>query len=134
MSLISVDRDKQLRDFGLLFSLVAALISILLLWKGSGSWVFSALFSGVFLILGLFAPGILSPLEKIWMKFGQIMSGVMTKLIVGITYFLVLTPIAFLMKLFGKRPLQLSPDKDATSYWKAVDQGNCPGSRPYSPF
>lgn len=133
MSLIKVDRNKQLRDFGLLFSLVGTLLAAFLLWKQRPTWVYFVGMAAVFLILGLFAPKALEPLEKLWMKFGMVMSSIMTKFIVGLSFYLILTPIALIMRALGKMPLKLYPDPDATTYWIRIEKDG-PGSRYYSPF
>jgi hypothetical protein len=133
MSLIKVDRNKQLRDFGLVFALAGAILAAVLLWKQRPTWVYCVGFSAVFLLLGLFAPKVLEPLEKLWMKFGLFMSNIMTKIVVGILFYAVVTPLGLLMRVLGKRPLKLYPDPSATTYWIPVEKDG-PGTRHYSPF
>jgi len=65
---------------------------------------------------GAIAPMSLNPLYKVWMRFGLVMSRITTPLILGIVFFLVFTPIALAMRLFGRDRLSLIPDKDTDTY------------------
>ncbi len=67
--------------------------------------------------VGLAAPIILWPLQKIWMMVAVILGWVMTRIILSILFYLVITPISLLGRLFGKRFLDLKIDRSATSYW-----------------
>ncbi len=87
-------------------------------WRGNLTLatVFGAL-GGTLGVLGVAVPGKLGPLNAAWMGLALLISKVTTPIFMGIVYFVVLTPIAMLMRLFGKVPLRVPAG--ATTYWKA---------------
>ena len=104
------------KSFGIVFFVVFLIISLFPLLKGE-KIIFSLLIiSIVFLILGLLNSKILFPINKLWFKFGIILSSIISPIIMGIIYFLILTPIGLLMRLFGKDILNLKWNKKNT-YW-----------------
>ena len=70
----------------------------------------------IFLILGILNSPILSPLNKIWFKFGIFLGKIVSPLIMGIIFFLIVTPIAILMRLLRKDLLNLKYNNNE-SYW-----------------
>jgi hypothetical protein len=105
------------RNFGLVFFIVFILIAIYPLTKGGELKLLSLLISFIFLILGILNSKLLSPLNKIWFKFGLFLGKIVSPLIMGIIFFMVVTPIAILMKLLKKDLLDLRYNKEKT-YWK----------------
>jgi hypothetical protein len=71
----------------------------------------------VLLLLGVVAPSRLSRLNKLWFTVGAALATMLNPVILAILFFLVVTPMAFLMRIVGKRPLHLAPDRTASSYW-----------------
>ena len=71
----------------------------------------------VLLAFGIIAPARLSALNRFWLKIGAAIAAVVNPVILAILFFLVVTPMAFVMRLAGKRPLRLAPDRTAASYW-----------------
>ena len=69
------------------------------------------------LLLGIFAPSRLSLLNRIWLKLGAVIAKVVNPIVVALLFFVVVSPMAFAMRIFGKRPLRLAPDHAASSYW-----------------
>lgn len=115
----NIKEDKTtLRKFGLTVGTVIFLIGIVLYLTGkSSSVVFGGV--GVLLILfGLILPNILKPLNKIWMILALIMGWFMSRVILTILFYFVLTPIGITAKIFGKKFLNLKIDKEVKSYWK----------------
>ncbi len=111
---------RQLRKFALAMAVPLALIGGLLLWRQSSYYWCFFLASGLFLCPGLLVPALLLPLHKAWMSLAIIMGFVMTRLILLILFFLVLTPIALLLRLLRKDLLDLKFDRNsARSYWLA---------------
>ena len=104
------------RSFGIVFFVVFLLITIYPLTHGGDIRIWSAIISVVFLVLGLLNSSILSPLNKIWFKFGIFLGKIISPLIMGIIFFLVVTPIGIIMRLFGKDVLNLKYNKNQ-SYW-----------------
>ncbi len=104
------------RSFGIVFSLVFLLIALYPLINNKDIRLWSLVISLIFLALGLIKSKILSPLNKIWFKFGIILGLVVSPVIMGIIFFLVVTPIGFIMRLLGKDILNLNYQNDK-SYW-----------------
>ena len=104
------------RSFGIVFSLVFLLIALYPLINNKDIRLWSLVISLIFLALGLIKSKILSPLNKIWFKFGIILGLVVSPVIMGIIFFLVVTPIGFIMRLLGKDILNLKYQNDK-SYW-----------------
>jgi hypothetical protein len=69
------------------------------------------------LLLGIFAPSRLSALNRVWLKVGAAIAKVVNPIVLALLFFLVVTPMAFVMRIFGKRPLRLATDRAASSYW-----------------
>ena len=104
------------RSFGIVFFIVFLLIATYPLLKGNDVRVWSLLISFGFLILGLINSKILSPLNKLWFKFGLLLGRFISPLIMGIIFFVVVTPIAIIMRLLKKDLLNLKYNKKET-YW-----------------
>ena len=104
------------RSFGIVFFVVFLLIALYPFTFGGEIRLWSLIISLIFLILGLFNSTILSPLNKIWFKFGLFLGKIVSPLIMGIIFFLVVTPIGFTMRLLGKDVLNLKYNKNK-SYW-----------------
>ena len=105
------------RSFGIVFFVVFLLIALYPLSKQVEIRVWSLIISLIFLFLGLLNSKILSPLNKIWFKFGIILGKIISPLVMGIIFFLVVTPIGLLMRLFKKDVLSLKIDKNSQTYW-----------------
>ena len=126
-------RLKQVRDFGLLMTLVFTLITGALLWKGRSTSVYPLSVAGVFLLFSIFAPMALSPLERAWMAFAEKLSVVMTFLIVSIIFVFAVTPMGLFLKLLRKDLLSLRIEPERDSYWEPVEVDG-PGTRYYTPY
>ena len=115
------------RSFGIVFAVVFAIIGLFPLIGGSSVRWWSLIVAGVFLALAFSVPKLLSPLNRLWMRFGLLLHRIVNPLVMALLFFLVVTPIALLMRLFGKRPLHLETEPDAESYWIPRDP---PGPEP----
>ena len=104
------------RSFGIVFFIVFLLISIYPLLNDDHLRIWSLIISIVFLILGLLNSKILFPLNKIWFKFGILLGKIISPLIMGLIFFVVVTPIGLLMRLFNKDLINLKFNK-SKSYW-----------------
>jgi large-conductance mechanosensitive channel len=71
----------------------------------------------VLLLLGIIEPSRLSTLNKFWLKIGAAIGKAINSVILAILFFLVVTPIALVLRMVGKRPLRLAPDRTAATYW-----------------
>ena len=104
------------RSFGIVFFVVFLLVALYPLIHAEEIRLWSLIISIIFLILGLLNSKILGPLNKIWFKFGILLGKIVSPLIMGIIFFLVVTPIGFIMRLLGKDVLNLKYNKNK-SYW-----------------
>ena len=104
------------RSFGIVFFIVFLLIGTYPLLNNDHVRIWSLIISIVFLILGLLNSKILFPLNKIWFKFGILLGKIISPLIMGLIFFVVVTPIGLLMRLFNKDLLNLKFNK-SKSYW-----------------
>ena len=104
------------RSFGIVFFVVFLLIALYPLLNSGEIRIWSVLISLIFLVLGLFNSKILSPLNKLWFKFGILIGKIISPIIMGIIFFLVVTPIGLLMRLLGKDLINLKYNNNK-SYW-----------------
>ena len=104
------------RSFGVVFFIVFLLIGLYPILKGNDLRIWSLIISFIFLALGLINSKILTPLNKIWFKFGLLLGRFISPLIMGIIFFVVVTPIAIIMRLLKKDLLNLKYNKKET-YW-----------------
>lgn len=113
---------KKLREFGLFVGGILAVIGGLLLWRSRPAYIWFLSIATALMILGATAPVILKPLYRIWMGFALIMGFIMSHVLLGILFFLIVTPISFIAKLMKNELLDTAfPDKKNT-YWRARKQ------------
>ena len=104
------------RSFGVVFFIVFLLIALYPLLKDNDLRIWSLVISFIFLILGLINSKILTPLNRLWFKFGLLLGKFISPLIMGIIFFVVVTPIGIIMRLLKKDLLNLKFNKKET-YW-----------------
>ena len=104
------------RSFGIVFFVFFLIISIYPLIKNGDIRIWSLIISIIFLFLGLTNSKILTPLNKIWFKFGVLLGNIVSPIVMGLVFFFVVTPTGLLMRLFGKDILNLKKNKN-NSYW-----------------
>jgi|TARA_B100000780_G_C20892567_1_gene355220 hypothetical protein len=104
------------RSFGIVFFLVFLIFSIYPVSKSENIIVWSLILSIIFLILGLFNSSILTPFNKLWFKFGIFLGKIVSPIVMGLVFFLVVTPTGLLLRFFGKDILNLKKNKKNT-YW-----------------
>ena len=105
------------RGFGFVFAGFFTLVSALSWWRGHTGWHWTLPLAAVFVVVALVYPRVLAPLNKLWLKFGLLLYKVMNPLILGLLFFVTITPIGVFMRLFGKDFLRLRLDRAAKSYW-----------------
>ena len=108
---------RELRRFGVVVGMVFGLLGGLLTWRGKDFGVYFLAVFAVLLLLGLALPKVLRPLHKAWMTLAMVMGWFMTRVILHLLFYLVVTPTALLGRLFGKQFLDLRFDGKADSYW-----------------
>ena len=105
------------RSFGIVFFIVFVLIAIYPLINQGEVRIWSLIISFLFLFFGLLNSKILTPLNKLWFRFGLFLGKIISPLIMAVIFFLVVTPIGLLMRLFRKDVLNLKLNKKKSSYW-----------------
>lgn len=106
------------RAFGLVFAGVFSIVGVTLMYGGRGrAHLWFLLAGALFLLAALLAPAILAPLNKIWTRFGMLLHAIVSPIVLGSIFFLVVMPIGLAMRLFGKNPLPLRFDQGAKTYW-----------------
>ena len=105
------------KSFFLLFFVVFLIIGLWPLKNGDNLNVYFVAISGIFLILGLINSKLLSPLNKIWIKLGEVLGIIIAPIVMFLVYFIVLTPVSLIVRLFGKDLLSLKFFKKKDSYW-----------------
>ena len=104
------------RSFGIVFFVFFLIISLWPLKIGQDIRLWSLVISIIFLLLGLFNSKLLTPLNRIWFKFGLLLGKVVSPVIMGVVFFFVVTPTGLIMKFLGKDLLNLKKSK-SKSYW-----------------
>ena len=106
------------RSFGLLFFLVFLVIAFWPLTKKSEINLYLISIALIFFVLGILNSKILSPLNKAWIKLGEILGRIVAPVVMALVYFIILTPISLLVRLFGKDLIGMKFSKDIKkSYW-----------------
>ncbi|MBX3173923.1 MAG: hypothetical protein KF709_05890 [Gemmatimonadaceae bacterium] len=110
------------RKFGLTVGIAFAVLAGITFWREHPTMmkVFGSL-AALFIAGGLFVPTMMGPVERAWMKLALLISKVTTPIFMGVVFFVVITPISLLMRLFGKLPLRTDPN--ATTYWHLRPEG-----------
>tara|TARA_B100000795_G_C22489297_1_gene319636 strand:+ start:209 stop:598 length:390 start_codon:yes stop_codon:yes gene_type:complete len=104
------------KSFGIVFFIFFLILSIYPLFKDGNFRIWTLILSIVFLILGLLNSSILSPLNKIWFKFGILLGNFVSPIVMGVIFFTVVTPTSIIMKILNKDLLNLKKN-DNESYW-----------------
>ncbi|MCK5175187.1 MAG: hypothetical protein KAR47_17470 [Planctomycetes bacterium] len=107
----------ELRKFVVTIAIALSLLGAIAAWRGRGYALWLFIFTAVFLSVGLLAPKTLGPVYVGWMAMAKMMGYVMTRVILTVLFYLVVTPVSITAKLFGKSFLDLKFDKNADSYW-----------------
>ena len=111
------------RNFGLVFFIVFMVIALWPLLNQSEIRYWSLSISLIFLLLGIMNSKLLTPLNKIWFKFGLLLGSIISPIIMGIVYFLIVTPTGFIMRVIGKDVLNLKKNTK-NSYWLEKNNKN----------
>ena len=104
------------KNFGIVFFIVFLIVGLYPLINSDNIRIWSLIVSLIFLVFGLLNLKILTPLNKLWFKFGILLGKLISPFVMGIIFFLVVTPIGLIMRLLGKDVLNLKYSKNK-SYW-----------------
>ena len=104
------------RNFGVVFFVVFLIIALWPLINEKEILYWSLFISIIFFILGMLNAKILTPLNKIWFKFGILLGNIISPIVLSIIFYLIITPTAIILRIFGKDVLNLK-NKNSKSYW-----------------
>ena len=108
---------SDLRKFGITVGIVFLIIAGFLFWKDKESFQIFLTIGVVLCVVGIAIPIILKPIHWIWMIFATILGWIMTRVILSLLFFIILTPIGLISRLFGKQFLELKYNKNLNTYW-----------------
>ena len=123
----------ELRKFGWVMAGAFGVFGLFFLWREkpyAGPVLYVA---AGFLVAGLVAPRMLAPIEWAWMKFAHFLGAIVTRVVLTLTFYLVITPVGLLLRAIGKDPLVLRKDAAQKSYWVQVPPDG-PCGRPEKPY
>lgn len=110
--------DKAVKKTSVTVGIVLLIITFILWYFGKSTFVYFGAIGGMFIILSYLAVQLLRPFHRLWMSLALTMGWFMSRVILIILFYLVITPIGLIAKLFAKRFLELKIDKSAKSYWE----------------
>ena len=105
------------RNFGLVFAAVFVIISFYPLWFGKNMHLWACIIAFIFLFLAIFLPKVLILPNKLWFKLGSFLGAIVSPIIMGMIFFLTVTPTGIIMRLLGKDLLHQKLNKSKKSYW-----------------
>ena len=111
------------RNFGIVFFIVFLIIALWPVLKQNEIRIWSLIISFIFFVLGLINSKLLTPLNKLWFKFGILLGNIISPIVMGIVFFLVVTPTGLVMRIFRKDILKLKKNS-SDSYWINKDNTN----------
>ena len=107
---------KELKKFGWTFAILFLILGGLFWWRGKNHYFYCFIFSILFLICS-FVPLILKPFHKIWMTLALVIGYIVTRVILYVLFYFILTPVSVINKLLGNQFLDIKMDKTKESYW-----------------
>lgn len=135
---ISVIKDgPDLRKFGRVIAGALGVVAAIIFWRSGWTqtpWVERfGIAAAAFLALSIVWPKALAPIEWAWMKLAMVLNYVMTRVLLTLVFFLAVTPVGLIFKLFKKDPLDRSFDRSKGTYWVDPEQDG-PWTRPEKPY
>ncbi len=112
-----MNKKSSNKSFGILFFVVFLGLGLWPLTNDNSPNIYLIIISIIFLILGLLNSKLLSPLNSFWIKFGELLGKIIAPVVMAIIYFLILTPISLMVRLFGKDLLGVKFSKQLKTYW-----------------
>jgi len=110
---------KELRKFGIILFFIFALIAGLMFWRAKSSWLILLCIGLLFLFIGLVRPSFLKSFYRVWMAWAFVFGWLMTRVILTLTFFILITPMGlFLRKVLKKDLLDEKIEKSKETYWK----------------
>jgi len=117
MSLNNSIKISSNRSFGFLFFVVFFAISFWPLKSQGDLRLWALILSLVFLVLGVLNSKLLTPFNKLWFKFGILLGSIVSPIVMGAVFFIVVTPVGLIMRFLGKDLLRTNKSKPVSTYW-----------------
>jgi hypothetical protein len=109
---------KEVKKFGITFGILCIAVAAYSLYHKGTAWQWLSIGSAFFFLTGLFGYSVLRPIYIWWMKFAFALGWINTRILLGLFFYLIVTPVAMVMRLLGKDIIDKKFDRTATSYWK----------------
>lgn len=119
------------KSFGILFFIVFAIIGLYPLLSFNFVRIWALVIALIFLFLGLTKPSVLKPLNTAWIKLGEILGKIIAPIVMLLVFFIVITPIGLMLRLFGKDILGLKFSEKVKTYWITRDKNIGPMKRQF---
>ena len=119
------------KSFGILFFIVFAIIGLYPLLSLNFVRIWALVIALIFLFLGLTKPSVLKPLNTGWIKLGEILGKIIAPIVMLLVFFIVITPIGLMLRLFGKDILGLKFSEQVKTYWITRDKNIGPMKRQF---
>jgi hypothetical protein len=112
-------KNSEIRKWALVMAALFTIVGLVqyLIWSHLRAALILWIIATVFLLPGLLIPAALKPVYGVWLKIAAGLAWFNTRLILGLTFYLVFTPIGLIMKLLGKDLIKEKWDSQAKSYW-----------------
>ena len=117
-----MENKSSVKSFGILFAIVFLIIATWPLLNSEEIRIWSLVVSVIFLILGLIKSRILNPLNNFWIKLGEFLGKIVAPIVLLFIFFVIITPMSFLVKIMRKDLLNVKFDKNKSSYWIKRDE------------
>jgi len=112
---------SDMRKFGIAIGVILLVIAGFLFWKEKESYQIFLTVGTILFVLGILVPAVLKPIYWIWMIFATILGWIMTRVILSLLFYIIITPIGLIPRFFGKQFLELKWDKSKISYWNYMN-------------
>ena len=109
-------KNSSNKSFGILFFIIFLIIGLWPLYHSNPIRLWSVIVAVIFLILGLSNSRILSPFNKVWVKFGELLGKIIAPIVMFVVFFVILTPLSLVIRIFKKDLLKVKYSKEK-SYW-----------------
>ena len=117
------------KSFGIVFAVVFTVIALWPLLHGNGVRFWALVVAAVFLAVAFLRPQVLRPLNRLWFKFGMLLSMIISPIVMGIIFFVTVTPIGLIRRIKNPDPLNQNFDPEAESYWITRDASSMTSMR-----
>ena len=105
------------KSFGITFAVVFAIIGLFPLVHGGNFRLWAVVCAAIFAAIAFIRPALLAPLNKVWFRFGMLLHKIVNPVVLGLMFFVIITPLALIIRLFGGKLMALDFDKSQSSYW-----------------